>query len=454
LSLTPVEALFSDFSLPQRILVAVSGGCDSMVLLDLCRRAAAQSGSQILAVTIDHDLRAQAATEARMVGDWCYTQNISHQIISWNGDKPKTGIQEAARHARYGLLIRAVQQWGADALLTAHHLNDQAETVFMRLKRGAGPIGLGAMRLESKIAVGASEIIKLLRPMLDISRQQLLTYAQKNNIPFVNDPSNIDDSFERVRTRALLYALEEQSLLEPQSLSLSAKRCRNIHHALTLQCNEQFHEIGGVFYRWGGIGFDGDKLNLDRHSNLLARIVYAVGAKSFLVDDQECSRAFAQMTAQKAVTFGGALIKKTDGQVMVMREPSAIIGRGTEAGPAKYSFTLEPGQKRLWDRRFILHNQSLDMPMRVKPVSRDDFDQNVSDQNNLMPAQMGVGVFLAYRHLSKEMGKIIFGGLPIVHPDGLKKQHDMRLKQVFTFKSLVEERFYGEVLRFEDEEGF
>ncbi|MEM9989467.1 MAG: tRNA lysidine(34) synthetase TilS, partial [Pseudomonadota bacterium] len=201
-----------------RLAVAVSGGADSFSLLHKLYT----EGYDILALTVDHGLRPEAAKEAEKVASWCGSQSIPHRTLRWEGDKPQTGIQAAARKARYHLLIKACQRESIDRLVTAHHQDDQAETVLMRLRRGSG-LGLAAIRAEVKVASADGGPLTLARPLLTTARRsQLLAYAEHHNLPFVHDPSNDDDRFERIRMRALLAALEQQELLMPKALSQTA----------------------------------------------------------------------------------------------------------------------------------------------------------------------------------------------------------------------------------------
>ena len=206
--------------------IAVSGGRDSMALARLAAEYAVKTGNSVLALTVDHGLREESGAEAKRVADWCAAIGLAHKTLIWTGEKPKTGIQEAAREARYGLLVRAAQEAGFDALLTAHSADDQAETIFMRLTRGAGPRGLSAMREVTYIAAGAGERIRLVRPLLRYSRARLTSTVKAYGQRYVDDPSNDDPVYERIRTRALLAALGQQNILTQKSLLRCADRMR------------------------------------------------------------------------------------------------------------------------------------------------------------------------------------------------------------------------------------
>ena len=125
-----------------------------MALARLCAAWGQGSGAKAVALTVDHGLRPQSAAEAAKAKAWCEAAGLQHETLVWTGPKPATGLQAAARAARYGLLIEAARSHGCEALLTAHNEDDQAETLFMRLSRGAGARGLSAMRAESLVAAG------------------------------------------------------------------------------------------------------------------------------------------------------------------------------------------------------------------------------------------------------------------------------------------------------------
>ena len=151
---TPISAqqakdLFADFKGAPGIVLAVSGGPDSLALMWLAARwrHALSRGPRLLAVTVDHSLRAEAAREAREVKRLARSLGLSHRTMRWTGAKPKSGLPAAARSARYRLLAKAARESGATHILTAHTRDDQAETLLMRLVRGSGIAGLAAIPL-------------------------------------------------------------------------------------------------------------------------------------------------------------------------------------------------------------------------------------------------------------------------------------------------------------------
>lgn len=208
--LPPLLALFSQFDLSSRpsVVAAVSGGSDSTALLLLLQeyllRLANGAGgnalkTRLVAVTIDHGLRASSADEAAAVAKLCAANGIEHRILNWTDPKPSSGIPAAAREARYRLLAQAARDVGTDIVFTGHTADDQAETVFMRKKRGDG-LGLSGMA-PATLYDGS---IWLLRPLLGERRSRLREYLQWRGVVWAEDTTNVDYQYERPRVRARL----------------------------------------------------------------------------------------------------------------------------------------------------------------------------------------------------------------------------------------------------------
>ncbi|MCR5856642.1 tRNA lysidine(34) synthetase TilS [Mesorhizobium sp. J428] len=186
-----------DFTTSPAVVVAVSGGGDSIALLHLLSRHLVRT--RIVAVTVDHALRPDSAREAEDVGAFCATLGVSHLIRAWHGDKPATGLSAAARDARYRLLAEAADDVGATLLLTGHTEDDQAETVAMRAERGEGR-GLAGMAPDTLL----DGRLWLVRPLLATRRAALRDYLRAEGIGWVDDPTNEDAAYERVRARRRL----------------------------------------------------------------------------------------------------------------------------------------------------------------------------------------------------------------------------------------------------------
>jgi tRNA(Ile)-lysidine synthase len=203
------------------LALAVSGGADSMALLALGHAALP---GQVAAATVDHGLRADAADEAAMVAAWCAEIGVPHVTLAADRAIGSSDIQAAARAMRYDLLGHWATAAGATMLATAHHADDQAETFLMRAARGSGPAGLAGIR--ARRALGG---IDLIRPLLGWRRAALRALVEAHGIPFVDDPSNRDERFERVRVRRLLAA---EPWLDPLQLAGAAAHAAEADGAL------------------------------------------------------------------------------------------------------------------------------------------------------------------------------------------------------------------------------
>lgn len=190
-----IEKLIPDFGKSKNKLgLAISGGPDSLALLLLAHEC---FPAQIAAATVDHGLRPEAADEAEMVANICAQRDIPHSILQ--PSIPIRGnIQSEARKVRYSLLHGWMERENIAWLATAHHADDQLETLVMRVLRGSGIDGMSAIRAKRGYVV---------RPLLHLSKSELETYVQSKGIAAVDDPSNHDQSFDRVRVRKALAHL-------------------------------------------------------------------------------------------------------------------------------------------------------------------------------------------------------------------------------------------------------
>jgi len=234
--LSPISApqakqLFAAWASAPALILAVSGGPDSVALMWLAARwrKAMKRGPALIAVTVDHGLRTEAAREARDVKKLAATLNLPHRTLRWIGDKPATGLPAAARQARYALLAKATRAAGATHILTAHTQDDQAETLLMRMARGSGMAGLAAMARESD-----RDGVVLARPLLDIPKARLIATLAKARIGFAQDPSNLDPQYTRPRWRALMPQLAAEGL-DSRNLARLAARLSRANDAIEFE---------------------------------------------------------------------------------------------------------------------------------------------------------------------------------------------------------------------------
>ncbi len=225
---------------PRRLGVAVSGGSDSMALLGLLASEAATRDVEVRAVTVDHGLRPEAKDEAAMVAAFCASLGIPHDTLHWSGWDGRGNLQAMARQARYGMIRDWASAATVDLVALGHTLDDQAETVLMHLARRSGVDGLAGMaeRFER-------EGLTYVRPLIGQLRRDLRAYLDDHGIRWCDDPSNEDDSFERVRARRALSILSDLGI-DTHALGDVAAHARSAKVALDLCAWREVSEDPGV----------------------------------------------------------------------------------------------------------------------------------------------------------------------------------------------------------------
>ena len=218
--------------------LAVSGGSDSLAMLYICNDWALKNKVKLHCVTVDHQLRSESAKEAELVADHCDGLGINHEIVEWKHERNISGnVSDLARSARYEL----IDKWRKDLsfVLVGHTQNDQIETFLMNLKRGSGIEGLKGMSLSFKRPEGYF----ILRPLIHSSRESLQQFLQEKNINWVRDPSNLNETFERISQRKTWEKLKSKGFSESR-IELSVAHMRRAHDALKQMLPVHFKQIG------------------------------------------------------------------------------------------------------------------------------------------------------------------------------------------------------------------
>jgi tRNA(Ile)-lysidine synthase len=248
------------------LAVAVSGGPDSLALLLLL---AAAGPVPVLAATVDHGLRAESAGEAASVGEVCGELGVAHETLTVTVAREGEGLQAAARQARYAALAAWMERHGATALLTAHHADDQAETLLMRLQRGSGVGGLAGVRARGSLP-GSEGRLTVLRPLLRWRRAELAAIVAAAGLEAADDPSNADPDFDRVRMRAHISGAE---WLDVPALARSAAALAEAEEALEATASRLFDERARVD---GAASLDPSGLPPELQRRLVLRCLRAV----------------------------------------------------------------------------------------------------------------------------------------------------------------------------------
>ncbi len=292
--------------------VAVSGGGDSVAALVLAVEVL--GAARVAAVTVDHGLRAESAAEAQQVAALCGDLGVAHSVLRWAG--PAGGnLQEAARQARLGL-IGGWAQGRVEAVILGHTLDDQAETVLMRLARGSGVDGLSAM-VEARSANGTL----WLRPFLDTPREAMRALLRARGVAWVEDPSNSDHRFQRVRARAVLAALKPLGL-EARRLAETARHMQRARVALERRTREALHalardEAGTVVVAKSALTLDPEL-----RDRLFAHLLMALSG----AEHRPRLDALHRLLAQHGTLMGCVLVDE-GAHLRMYREARAVAGR-------------------------------------------------------------------------------------------------------------------------------
>ena len=318
---------------PGAVAVAVSGGADSMALCLLANDWATANGVQLTALTVDHGLRQDSDREAAHVGAWLHARGIDHHILTWVHDATITSrVQERARDARYALMRSWCLGHGVARLLVAHHLEDQAETVLMRLKKGSGLLGLAGMARVRDMGG-----VELVRPLLGVAKARLRATLSDSDQTWIEDPSNENTQFERVRMRRLLAQLERDGV-SAELFARAASSIARVRDVLDTAADELIATAKNVE---AGLRIDA-KTFLGAHQTVqkiaLSKLLGRVGGGAYPPARLKLERlsdwmASGNQSVGDARTLGGCAVRRTgrgDARAFVVLPESA---RGSQKHP-------------------------------------------------------------------------------------------------------------------------
>ncbi|MGH6974075.1 MAG: tRNA lysidine(34) synthetase TilS, partial [Stellaceae bacterium] len=348
-SMTPLTAAefeqlmapFAPFETALHLAVACSGGGDSMALAMLADRWARAQGGTVTALIVDHRLRPESASEAASVGRTLAELGIAHQILVCCAPLPGN-LEDAARRARYQLLEGWCADNGVLHLLTAHHRDDQAETLLMRLARGSGLDGLAGIA-----PVGIRQTCRVLRPLLTIPPERLRATLRERGVTPVEDPMNRDPAFQRVRLRAARTFLAEEGL-SAERLAATAARLARARGALetmvtaTLARAVALDPLGYARVDAAALKVAPAEVGL----RALAAVLATVSGADYPVRLEQLERLYGSLPADigGGRTLGGCQLVAKTGHILVCREAAAISDR--QAAP--------PDARLHWDGRFAI----------------------------------------------------------------------------------------------------
>ncbi len=333
-----------------RLGVAVSGGGDSMALLHLLADWAQAQGVALHAVTVDHGLRPAAKAEAAMVAEVCEGLGVAHRTLVWEGWDGSGNLQDQARRARYRLMTDWAREAGIGAVALGHTADDQAETFLMRLARGSGVDGLSAMA--SRRRAGG---VLWLRPLLAVSREALRGFLRGRRLGWIDDPSNADLRFERVRARQILAELAPLGVTA-DGLMATTRRLAEAREALDAVTQEAARrlarvELGDVVLERAGFA----TLPAEIRRRLMVHTLNWVASAEYGPRADALAEVLRQVDDGTSATLHGCrvVVHKTD--LRVAREFQAVK-----------DMVAEPG--RLWDRRWRIVAAEALMPGETKDL--------------------------------------------------------------------------------------
>lgn len=350
------------FERAPHLAVATSGGPDSMALLLLAQRWVKARGGHLAALTVDHGLRPESAQEARQVALWCAGLGIEHRTLRWQPGHLSSGIQSQAREARYRLLSEWCRDQQILHLLAAHQMDDQAETLFFRLARGSQLPGLSCMP-----AQGLRHGVRLLRPLLPVSKDRLLATLEQAGQDYIEDPSNRDPRYTRSHVRQLLTKGNKAVSLQAAGLTNRLGKIRNIidnNLADLLASHVSIYPTGHASVQGEAIGAMGKTGAIQ----LLSVLADTLSGEAYPARSEALARLYDDIIqGMPKRSFAGLLFIRQKNRLLVCREPNAL--------PAAQA--LPPNTLMRWDNRFDIawQGENTHPDMTLRPLGDDGIKQ-------------------------------------------------------------------------------
>lgn len=377
-ALAPAEfgsrmASLGPFENSPHIAVACSGGPDSLALAVLADEWARGQGGCVTALIVDHAMRPDSAAEAGRASRWLDLLGIQSEILTREGPAPAADRQAAARRARYALIRKWCEAAGVLHLLLGHHRQDQAETLLLRLARGSGVDGLGAMAPIVELAE-----LRLLRPLLDVPRERLVALLDERGQPYVEDPTNRDDTFARARMRSILPRLAGEGLTV-ERLAGTARRMARARSALEQATTALLAEAVAVYPQGYAVLSPAPLLHAPEEIGLraLSRLLACVGGGEHVTRLERLERLYGWLEAGTGGgrTLAGCRILRRRAGILVCREAAAVEAQTVAHDGA------------MWDGRFRLAARNRLAPdVRIGALGSDGWCQVVSEVPELAHA--------------------------------------------------------------------
>ncbi len=293
-----------------RCAVAVSGGVDSVCLLHWL----AALGADVVALHVNHGLRAAADVEAEYVRDLCIKLGVPCHVFRWTGDKPTTGLEAAARTARYKMMTDFCHENDIEYLLVAHQADDQIETFLMNLARGSGVSGLAAMRHVSEM-----NGIKIVRPLLDVYRRELTEYCDANNIKYFHDEMNDDANYTRVKIRQNRKLLSEKLGISDDRILLAVQNLGRVRDDIDARITELVASVMRDDFALFSDSFLFDHAP-DIRLKFLGTLIQKIGGNDYQPRLNSLQTALDKLSSDGKFTLGRCVIRRLGQKILIVRE--------------------------------------------------------------------------------------------------------------------------------------
>jgi len=338
------QKLFTKVDKSSPVLVAVSGGSDSIALLLLSTIWARKGNIDLRAITIDHGLREDAAAETAFVAALCQKLGVPHVVLAWDGLKPQSGLSQAARLARYQLIEKFADEIGAISVLVGHQANDQVETILMRNNRASDNAQMRGLSGIAPISI-LPKGTYLHRPLLDVTRQRLRDYLREHDQAWIEDPSNEDFAYERVRIRARVQDNKTMLKQTTRFAKVMGRYRRTISNQAARILEANLEVSDGPVYRLKPHTFDDVAPQVVEL--VLGVCISMAGGAEYLPNVKTLMNRFAGVGNFRR-TLGGAVIEHKNGKFLFYRESRNVK-----------PISVAPGEFGLWDGRFLVENRGL-----------------------------------------------------------------------------------------------
>ena len=304
----------------EKLAVAVSGGPDSLALAFLAKCHSLKEQVKVKYFIVDHKLRKESSSEAKIVKNILKKIDIDCKILPWNGKKPSTNIQASARDKRYSLLVNECQKHNIKNLLLGHHLDDLSENFLIRITRGSGLNGLISFSKKTKYK---DQKFNIIRPLLDVEKNDLIYIAKKVFNFFIKDPSNVNKDFKRIRIRNLLKLMEKEGF-DKKKLILTINNLKDSDKSIKYYLDKNLRK-NAIFLKNKNIYILNQNFFDQSHEIMfrsLTKIIQKLGKKYYPVRGKSINELIKGINAKSfsKVTLGGCFIIRVNKTILISKE--------------------------------------------------------------------------------------------------------------------------------------